>query len=209
VAAGGFTLLEVMVALAVLVVGLMGAALLMSTTYKYSVRSRFMAEAAQLASEKLEDLARFPANDQHVTVMSGDTTCGYTYAGVNCEGSLTSDSGPQSITVSGTTFSVFYYDTVFLAASNTTGSYGTLQETYQTAGKPNPSYSTLTFYPNGATPTVATATTAPTTGETFDRRWVIEQDQPVAGVRRVTVLVTLVDATIQPAVTFQMSMVRQ
>jgi len=43
---------------------------------------------------------------------------------------------------------------------------------------------------------------------TFDRRWVIEQDQPVPGVRRITVLVTLMDKSIQPSVTFQMSMVR-
>jgi hypothetical protein len=43
---------------------------------------------------------------------------------------------------------------------------------------------------------------------TFDRRWVIEQDKPVAGVRRITVLVTLRDLTVQPPVTFQMSMVR-
>jgi hypothetical protein len=43
---------------------------------------------------------------------------------------------------------------------------------------------------------------------TFSRRWVIEQDQPVAGVRRITVLVTLMDRTVQPPLTFQMSMVR-
>jgi hypothetical protein len=43
---------------------------------------------------------------------------------------------------------------------------------------------------------------------TFDRRWVIEQDKPVAGVRRITVLVILADKTIQPPVTYQMSMVR-
>jgi hypothetical protein len=37
---------------------------------------------------------------------------------------------------------------------------------------------------------------------------VIEQDQPVPGVRRITVLVTLMDQTVQPPVTYQMSMVR-
>jgi hypothetical protein len=51
---------------------------------------------------------------------------------------------------------------------------------------------------------------------TFHRRWIIEANTPVAGdssiclpgTRRVTVLVTLMDLTVQPPVTFQMSMVR-
>jgi hypothetical protein len=43
---------------------------------------------------------------------------------------------------------------------------------------------------------------------TFHRRWIIEANQPVAGTRRVTVLVTLMDATVQPPVNFQMSLVR-
>ena len=56
----GFTLLEVLVSLTVLAIGLMASSLLMTNSYKYSVRSRYMSEAAQLASEKLEDLCRFP-----------------------------------------------------------------------------------------------------------------------------------------------------
>jgi Tfp pilus assembly protein PilV len=196
-----------MVAMVILTIGLMGAALLMSNTYKFSVRSRYMAEAAQLASEKLEDLERYPVNDEHVTVMGGDQTCGI--ATESCEGTLTLGSdNPATITTSGGSFTVYYYDSVFLSAANSTALYGTLQETYQTAGGASPSYSTLNFYLNGQTPSVTTTTTAPTTGETFDRRWVIEQDQPVTGVRRVTVLVTLMDKTINPPVTFQMSMVR-
>jgi hypothetical protein len=56
---------------------------------------------------------------------------------------------------------------------------------------------------------------------TFDRRWVIEQDQPVVGLRRITVLVMLNDKSVQlytgtvlpgqqppTSVTFQMSLVR-
>jgi type IV pilus modification protein PilV len=200
-APAGFTLIEVMVAVTVLTIGLMASALLMTTTYQYSVRSRYMAEAAQLASEKLEDLNRYPQADEHVTVPSGANTCGTT--GITCEGSITQDLTPQTITVSGTDFTVNYYDSVYLSAAN-----GVMNETYQTAVGSSPQYSTLTYSPNGQTPTISTSSTAPTTGETFDRRWVIEQDQPVTGVRRVTVLVTLMDATISPAVTFQMSMVR-
>ena len=207
----GFTLLEVMVSLVVLAIGLLASALLMSNSYKYSVRSRYMAEAGQLASEKLEDLNRFPSQDEHVVVMPGDNQCGLT--GINCEGSITSDATPQQITVGGTTYTVNYSDAVFMSTAN-----GQMQETYQTATGANPQYSTLTFSPNGLVPTLTTSTTAPTAGETFDRRWMIEQDQPVAGVRRITVLVTLMDFSISAStgstttpsspVTFQMSMVR-
>jgi hypothetical protein len=42
----------------------------------------------------------------------------------------------------------------------------------------------------------------------FQRRWIIELNQPVTGVRRITVLVTCTNGFVQPPVTFQMSMVR-
>jgi prepilin-type N-terminal cleavage/methylation domain-containing protein len=229
---GGFSLLEVMVSIGILAVGLMAAALLMTNTYKYSVRSRYVAEAAQLASEKLEDLNRYPVTnsagvlnpDPHIFIPLGSNTCGM--SGVSCVGSITpaltctkpgvcvqnAAATPLTITVgqagaggtqSNTAATVSYNDAVFMSAAN-----GTLQETYQTMVGGTLEYETLTFSPNGRTPTTSDSATAPTAGETFDRRWIIEQDQPVAGVRRVTVLVTLMDATIQPPVTFQMSMVR-
>lgn len=235
----GFTLLEVLVAITVLAIGLMAAAVLMSTTYKYSVRSRYVAEAAQLASEKLEDLGRYPSPissdvvypDAHIFVPTG-ATCQITSSttGSNCVGSIapaltcsgtgdctfntiSSTYSPLSITAdeSGaggteaeTTATVTYSDSVYLSATN-----GQMQETYQTAGGSSPVYTTLTFSPNGSTPVQSQSSTAPTdAGETFDRRWVIEQDKPVTGVRRITVLVTLMDQTVQPPVTYQMSMVR-
>jgi prepilin-type N-terminal cleavage/methylation domain-containing protein len=207
----GFTLLEVLVSLTVLAIGLMASSLLMTNSYKYSVRSRYMSEAAQLASEKLEDLCRFPTTDEHVTVMSGDNECGLT--GINCEGSITTDAAAQQITTGGSTYTVNYWDSVFMSTAD-----GVLKETYQTVTGSSPQYATLTFSPNGTIPAITTATTAPTAGETFDRRWMIEQDQPVTGVRRITVLVTLKDYSIgastgstttpASAVTFQMSTVR-
>jgi hypothetical protein len=39
--------------------------------------------------------------------------------------------------------------------------------------------------------------------------WLIEKDTPVVGTRRITVLVKLLDQTVKPGVTVQMSMVRQ
>lgn len=237
----GFTLLEVLVAMTVLAIGLMSAAVLMSTTYKSSVRSRYVAQAAQLASEKLEDLGRYPAAisndvvnpDPHIFVPAG-SSCQITASttGTNCVGSiapaLTCSSpgdctfnaisatySPLSITASesgagGTvantsvTATISYSDSVYVSATN-----GQMQETYQTAGGASPMYTTLTFSPNGNTPVQSKSTSPPSdAGETFDRRWVIEQDEPIPGVRRVTVLVTLMDQTVQPPVTYQMSAVR-
>lgn len=202
----GFTLIEVMVALVILAIGLMATALLMANVYRLSVRSRYMALASQLASEELEDLNRWPAKasfiDPHITVPSGSTTCGVT--GVTCIGSLTSDYGPQTLTdSSGNQTPVSYFDSVCLSTQN-----GVMSETYQDPYSSSPLYDTLSFSPNGQPPQISYSSTPPTVGMTFGRRWVIEQDQPVAGVRRITVLVILMDKTVQPPVTFQMSMVR-
>jgi type IV pilus modification protein PilV len=221
----GFTLLEVLVAITILAIGLMGMALLMTNTYKFSMRSRYMAEAAQLCTEKLEDLGRFPQNDEHVTVNATDTT-GCPITGGSCEGSLSSDVGPVNITTAGATIPVYYYDAVYISMTNGSGGNGTIangsfQETYEdpnssstTCGN-NDLYVTLTFSPQGTTPAAQCSASAPTTGETFERRWIIEQDQPVVGVRRITVRVILEYTAIlglgqiSPPVFSQMSMVRQ
>ena len=59
------------------------------------------------------------------------------------------------------------------------------------------------------TTSAATATGPSTDGQiAFKRRWIVEQNVPVTGVRRVTVLVTLENTMLHPPVTFQMSMVR-
>ena len=73
----GFTLLEVMVAILVLTIGLVGTAALMSTTVSSTARSHLMSTAALLASEKLEDLSRFNVNDSPVAPggsLAADTT---------------------------------------------------------------------------------------------------------------------------------------
>jgi len=219
----GFSLLEVIVAIVVLTIGLMSAALLMANIYKYSVRSRYMALATQLASEELEDLSRWPASssyiDPHIAVPAGSNTCGI--AGEACVGSIAWNQGPPltpvligplSITSSGNTASVSYFDSVRLNTNSAgSGTLGQLAETYempcngQPAGSGN--YVTVAYSPNGQIPTI-TCNATPPQGMTFQRQWVIEQDRPVTGVRRITVLVTLMDLTIQPPVTFQMSMVR-
>lgn len=73
----GFTILEVMVAILVLTIGLVGTAALMSTTVSSTARSHLMSTAALLASEKLEDLGRFDKNDTPVQPggsLAADTT---------------------------------------------------------------------------------------------------------------------------------------
>jgi prepilin-type N-terminal cleavage/methylation domain-containing protein len=191
----GFTLVEVMVALVILTIGLMATALLMANVYKNTVRSRYVATAAALASEKLEDLNRFAGSDKRGSLAGG---------------SLTSDVGPLSATWNGTPVSVDYYDSVTLNNSN-----GAMNETYEiVAADGTTEYVTQTFTADGllhwdSTDGLAStpSTNAPT-GITFKRRWVIEQDTPVTGVHMITVLVTLMDSTVQPPVTFQMSTVR-
>jgi prepilin-type N-terminal cleavage/methylation domain-containing protein len=229
----GFTLLEVLVSIAILAIGLMSAALLMSITFKDSVRSRYAAEAAQLASEKLEDLNRYPVAenegvftpDFHIEVpagstcsISGETCVGSIAAALTCgttPGSCVANPGasPNTFTDSaGGNVVVDYSDSVYITAtdssSGSSSPNGTLQETYQTQGGSSPQYTTLTFSPAGGIPVISNPASAPPSGETFDRRWLIEQNEPVSGVRRITVLVTLMDQTVQPTVTFQMSMVR-
>ncbi|MBZ5668247.1 MAG: prepilin-type N-terminal cleavage/methylation domain-containing protein [Acidobacteriia bacterium] len=191
----GFTLMEVMVAIVILTIGLMATALLMANVYKNTVRSRYVATAAALASEKLEDLNRFADSDKRGSLAGG---------------SLTADLGPLNATWNGTPVSVDYYDSVTLNNSN-----GAMNETYEiVAADGTTEYVTQTFTADGllhwdSTNGLASApSTAAPTGITFKRRWVIEQDTPVTGVHMITVLVTLMDSTVQPPVTFQMSMVR-
>lgn len=223
----GFSLMEVLVAIIVLTIGLMSGAMLMAHVYRLSVQSRYMALAAQLASEELEDLNRYPNNtnssppyiDPHISVPSGSTSCGI--SGETCVGSLTSDYGPLSFTDSSGTTSVSYFDSVSLATES-----GVMTETYKMACTGAPAgtgnYVTVSFSPNGVPPQwPAPCVTAAPAGMTFDRRWVIEQDQPVVGLRRITVLVTLEDTSVQlytkavapgqqppSSVVFQMSLVR-
>ena len=62
----GFTLIETMVAILVLTIGLVGTAALMSQSVNMGAHARFVSTAALLASEKMEDLDRFPTNDPNL-----------------------------------------------------------------------------------------------------------------------------------------------
>jgi prepilin-type N-terminal cleavage/methylation domain-containing protein len=182
----GFSILEVLIAITVLAVGLCAMAALVAQTLGGTERARYMALATTLASEKLEDLSRYPA----VTPAVGQIQGG---------GSLTSDST--------NTGNYNCFDDVDL--SNTNGQIG---ESYQTST----GYSTIVHQATGEVD-VNPSNTAPVPGGSgnmaFHRRWLIEQDPVVNGVtltgsRRITVLVTLSNLSVRPAVNFQMSTVR-
>jgi prepilin-type N-terminal cleavage/methylation domain-containing protein len=191
----GFTLAETLVALVVLTVGLVGMATLMSQTMSTSSQSDYMSRAAVLASEKLEDLNRYPDSDPAVTVPAGNGTAG----------DLNNDVS-QPVTVNGNTETVDYYDSVQLSSTN--GSM--LENVVGGAGAGNASNNSTTYRPDG-TVVVAVGPAPPVMGTTmvsFKRRWIIEQDQPLAGVKRVTVRVILQTSSDKRVLPFQMSLVR-
>jgi prepilin-type N-terminal cleavage/methylation domain-containing protein len=204
----GFSLLEVMVALTVLTVGMLATALLSTSMMSGGERSKYMSLAASLASEKLEDLNRWSAHDPQVCVPTGSTTVG----------SLTADVSQTTTCPAGLSASVAYSDNINISLNaNGTGANcpgataGCLAETVSSVVAGSTVYTTTYHTPDGQV-NVSTSATAPTT-TTFHRRWIIEQNPTVngatvTGVRRVTVLVTLMDNSVQPGVTFQMSTVR-
>jgi hypothetical protein len=190
----GFTIVEVLVASFVLIVGLAAVAGVVGSTLGNTARSEYMTQAATLATEKLEDINRYPSTDPNVAVTNGTSA-----------GSLTSDV-LQDVTVNGVTEAVNYYDEVFFAATN-----GALAETTTGFdGNGNLQYATITYTADGnmSAPVFSSSPPTNTGAVVFKRRWIIEINQPVTGVRRVTVLVTFNNQQVQPPVTFQMSMVR-
>jgi prepilin-type N-terminal cleavage/methylation domain-containing protein len=192
---GGFALIETLIAITILAVGLLGVAALLAQLAGNSTQSRYMSTEALLASEKLDDLNRFPINDPAIAVTNGNTA-----------GSLTADV-TDTVTANGLPPElVDYFDQVRISAGN-----GNMVETV--SGKDvngNTVYTTTTHAPDGSI-TVAT-NAAPPAGTsdmlTFSRRWVIELNPPnqPAGVRRFTVLVSLNTPT--KPVNFQATMMR-
>jgi prepilin-type N-terminal cleavage/methylation domain-containing protein len=183
----GFSLLEVLIAIAILVVGLSALAALVAKMSMGTDTSHQTSIATVLASEKLEDLSRYPASADQVT------------AG----GSLATDTSVT--TASG---DLDYFDDITL--SNLGG------EVTESVASTSGGSTTYTNVIHSATGYVDTgATNAPVTdtgGNIFHRRWLIESDPVVngitlSGMRRVTVLVTQTNASANSG-SFQMSLLR-
>ena len=203
---GGFSLLEVVVAIAILTIGMLSLAALAGTMMTTGNRSKYLSLEALLASEKLEDLNHYSASRAEICVPTGSTSVGSLSSDV-----LQTTTCPTSL--GGDSDSIAYYDDVSINFSNgssdcssTTGAC--FAETIASQSGGTTQYTTTYHSPDGLITTAAPSTTAPS-NMTFHRRWVIEADSPTTGVKRVTVLVTLNSTNIQPFNgSFQMSMVR-
>lgn len=183
--ARGFTLIEVVIAITVLVVGLCALAALVAQSLTGTTNARYLSTATTLASEKLEDLDRWPSADPHV----------------GAGGSLTSDSA-------GT---INYYDDVDLSNASGQVAESTAGTTGGTTTYNNVTHSATGYIVDNSTATSPASTGTGTV--VFHRRWLIEANPVVNGItltgnRRVTVLVTLSTNSTGPGVTFQMSMIR-
>ena len=190
----GFTLIEVLISVFVFAVGLVTLGSLATMTLNGTAASRYRGMATTFASEKLEDLNRWPTWDPHVCVASGSTA-----------GSLTSDVQAASVTCNGITSTVDYYDDVAISDST-----GAVCETVSSLSSGSQVYTSTCHTPAGAT-TISTSGTSNAIdvgAVSFHRRWTIEMDQPITSVKRVTVLVTLVNGYMNPPVSVQESAVR-
>jgi prepilin-type N-terminal cleavage/methylation domain-containing protein len=193
----GFTLIEVLVSIAILSVGLIGMAAMVSSTLVFGANAKYMNLANVLVSEKLDNLAKWPSTDPNVAPGGG-------LAGaVNC---AIGDTYCDQVTVSETSGADYVTQTqvVFDPVTNTSNPVTTTivhtsagcVDTPVNCGVPNP---------NGG-------------GSTFTRRWLITSNPvvtnaagnptTVTGARQITVVVSLVNNRVKRPVRFQMSMVR-
>jgi Tfp pilus assembly protein PilV len=215
---GGFTLIEVIIATAILFIGVSAMAALAAVMLTRGRQSKYLNVASTLASEKLEDLNRWDRNAQQICVQPGDTS----------EGSLTTQVTNPSISCTGEApGSMNYYDQVSIDVASSSssagcgnGGNGCFAETVASVTAGVTSYYTTYHAPSGTIPSNPDGTSNPVnttsvpSNMTFNRYWMIEPGPTVAGTtltgtRRITVRVTLSDLSIQPPVSFQMSLVRQ
>lgn len=217
--ARGFTLIEIMIATTILVIGLSAMAALAAVMLTRGRQSKYMNIAETLASEKLEDLNRYDMAAQAICVQTGDT-----YEGVLTTNSASTLLVPKTITCpnTSTSQSTTYYDFVsvdFVVGTDCgNAGNGCFAETIYNGNLSQ--YQTYYHSPDGVIPGGTNgnpflSTTAPT-NSTYLRTWLIEANPPIgsgaqviSGTRRITVLVTLLDQSVKPTVTFQMSVVRQ
>lgn len=219
----GFSLLEVMIATSILVVGLSAMAALGAVMLTRGRQARYISVAETLASEKLEDLNRYDLASQAICLPTGATS----------EGSLLSSqpspgTGTATITCPGGAAAqvVSYYDMVsvdFVVGGDCgNAGNGCFAETIYNGN--TSVYQTYYHSPDGVIPGGTTTnpgypwqSSAAPGNTTFLRTWMIEANPPVgtsglttvSATRRVTVLVTLIDKSVKPPVSVQMSVVRQ
>jgi len=204
-------MIEVVIAIAILIIAVSAMAALAAVMLTRGRQSRYMNVAETLASEKLEDLSRWSMNAPAICIQPADSY----------EGSITTAVTPFLITCpNGASDNVSYADDVSIDFTTANGSCGSanngcFSETVSCISGGSASYCTTYHSPSGVIPGNPDGSSNPTISATapsnlvFHRMWLIEKDTPVVGVRRITVFVKLLDQTVRPGVTVQMSMVRQ
>lgn len=200
----GFTLVEVLVSMAVLAIGLLSVAALIAGTMEAGTRARFMSMASVLASEKLDSLNKFPSGDlsqSTSTAQNANPTDQNLYPGGSL-GGTTCAAGNQ------------WCDQVTVSESG-----GADYETETQYSSGTPETVTIVHTSSGCVGTPATCGVAqPTGGSTFTRTWLITANPTITavsggsatatGTRRITVVVTMNSNAFNTPVIFQMSMVR-
>lgn len=197
----GFSLIEVMVALSILAIGLLGVAALIGSLISTGGKTRSSSTANVLASEKLDDLNKWPCNDGDSNVITCDDN-------LSTGGSLT---GP-SVCASGDT----HCDQV--TVSEASGADYETQTTYDASGTAQTA--TIVHTSAGCVDTPANCGVAAPAGggSTYTRRWLITADPTLTATdgttttatnaRRITVVVTMNNTPANAPVSFQLSMVR-
>jgi Tfp pilus assembly protein PilV len=179
----GFSILEVLIAITVLVVGLTAMAALVAQTLGGTERARYMALVTTLASEKLEDLSRYPAATPAVTQLAGGGSITSDTTGYNDNVDLSNTQGQiaESIPTSG-------------------GGYSNI--IHQATGE-------VDVVPNATTPPSAGSGTMVFHRQWMIEQDPVVNGVTLTGSRRVTVLVTMPNQTSGLPIRFQMSTIRQ
>jgi type IV pilus assembly protein PilV len=195
----GFSLIEVMIAIVILLVGLLGLALTVAKLNSTTTTSRYLSSQALLASEKLDDLLNRASSDPYVSTPNGTA------------GDLTNN---QFTTINGTR--VNYFDVIQVtsgggdpAQAGGNIAQADLTEALQTSDPITGAvqYTVITHSPNGTASSINQAAAPVATGDemTYTRRWLIEPNQPANKLTRVTVWVSVNVPGVRP---FQMTAVR-
>lgn len=187
----GFSLMEVIIALGILTAGLLVLTAAMAKLYLTTHHSRYMSTMSLLASEKLEDLNRLPALDPAILVPNGISS-----------GNLTADV-TQNVVSGINPKPISYFDTAQISIGD--GGITEVRGGQDDNGANG--FWVTTHTPDGAANSNFFNVAPALAGKTliFTRRWLIEQNVPNPGLRRITVRVTLSGTQIPFA---QMSTVR-
>jgi Tfp pilus assembly protein PilV len=176
--AGGeqaFSVIEVMIALFVLLVGFIFMAQLIATSVVVNRSSLRLSSLTQLAAEKVEELRARPLSDQSFDVAGNPDNPNGTLPSV---GSIGADQTQTLVDAAGTSHTVSFFDTVTVDQRT-----GTIT---RTAGPDDTNQYQSDIRSLSGVTSSSSSSSAPTS-VTYRRRWLVEGNQPIAGAIRITV----------------------